>query len=537
MSYVIISMITIIAGWLLWYFALPAITFSSIGFWFYLFVIINIFTACIKFCDVINDFENKVQHIIGNIAVAATCFITGLILILSLIGTPIFQSRTYASLIKIDTVDTSMIPTVENLSEIPLMDTESAKKLGDRTIGSLDNVVSQYEVSDNYTTIIYNNKVYKIAPLEYAGFFKYQNNKYNGVPGYVLVDTQTNEAKYVELEKGFRISDSAYFGNDLMRTFRRQYANLMCNEYSFQIDDEGTPYWVMTVNKPNAIFGAVTPTGVVVMNASDGTSNYYDLSNAPEWIDYIYTGNTVSRLYNHYGDYSNGFWNSLFSQKGVTHVTDDYGYIAKDNDIWIYTGVTSVNHDESNLGFIMMNSRTGECNYIKCDGAEEYSAMSAAEGVVQNYGYKASFPALITVNDEPTYALVLKDDNGLVKQYAFVNVKNYTIVTTADSLKKAHDNYIKLLNGEITENEATTQNTPVYETIQIKDGVSKTINIEKIESYTIHGETYVYLFSDDKAYKLLLSDNENAIFLKPGTSITITIEKQSTNDIINAVMN
>ena len=94
-----------------------------------------------------------------------------------------------------------------------------------------------------------------------------------------------------------------------------------------------------------------------------------------------------------------------------------------DGDVWVYTGVTSVNADESNIGFVLMNLRTGESKYYNIAGAEEYSAMSSAEGQVQNLGYRASFPSLINIKNIPTYIMVLKDNAGLVKMYALVNVE------------------------------------------------------------------------------------------------------------------
>ena len=75
--------------------------------------------------------------------------------------------------------------------------------------------------------------------------------------------------------------------------------------------------------------------------------------------------------------------------------TDGYNYLALEDDVWVYTGITSVSGDRSNVGFILMNQRTMETRYYSCAGAEEYSAMESAEGQVQNLKYQATFPLVI----------------------------------------------------------------------------------------------------------------------------------------------
>lgn len=545
MGTVLCIVISIVFTLLINYLFLPAITFGSVGFWCFIIIVAVIFGLMLMCADYVNDSkgcEFKISMFSFGVAGVALVLMLGG----ALIGSPMFNAGTHANLIKVNEADISYIPTVNDLNKIPLMDTESAKKLGDRTVGSLTDIVSQYEVSDKYTTITYNDKVYKIAPLEYAGFFKYQNNKYDGIPGYVLVDTENNSAEFIKLDKGFKISDSACFGNDLLRTVRKRYASLIIADYNFQIDDEGNPYWVLTVERPQVLLSAKVVVGAIIMDAYTGASEYYDIDDVPEWVDYVITGDKASNYYDMHGNYQNGFWNSIFGQKGVTNTTDDFGYVSKDNDIWIYTGITSVNNDESNLGFIMVNSRTNECNYILCDGAEEYSGMSAAEGVVQNYGYKASFPALISVDGEPTYALVLKDANGLIKQYAFVNVKNYTIVTTATTLDKAYDKYVRALAGEdvydedieLEDVETTEAETPTIEKeeIDFSDATDEIIIVSSIVYHVHDGETYAYVMTEDqKAYKFKLADNENLLFVNANDELSIKF-LSSDNNIYDATL-
>lgn len=413
------------------------------------------------------------------------------------------------------------IPIIEEIENISLMDTNSAQKLGDRTLGSLSKYVSQYEVSEKYYTISYQGKIVKVAPLEYGGMFKAFNNE--TIPGYVLVDPNKNKAEFIEVEGGIKYSPSDYFSQDLFRHVYSAYSNEFFGDYSFQLDETGHPYWVYTILETQTIAGCKVPYGCITVDAVTGAMTKYDeLKEIPEWIELVFTGEMVETLYNRYGSYINGFWN--FSKTGVTATTDDYGYLQINGDIYIYTGITSAGADESNLGFIIVNSRTGECIYYPIAGAEEYSAMSAAEGLVQNYGYEASFPSLVLVNEEPTYVLVLKDSNGLVKKYAMVNYENYSVAVVGDTLESTQKAYEKALVGKTTSSEEVDPEKLTTETVVITD----------IEYIAIEGNTICYVKSEDKCFKQAFSNNEELILLEVGDTVTISYQ-QTESSIIQIV--
>lgn len=403
------------------------------------------------------------------------------------------------------------VPTLRDIKNIPLMDTDSASILGDRVIGSLSDVVSQYHVSDTYTTIYYQGKVVKIAPLQYNGPFKYLSNRSSGIPGYILVNTETNEADFVKMEDGIKYSPSAYFSYDLRRMLRMKYPGKIFHEYSFQIDEEGHPYWAVACRSLRTWYSAYVIEEVILADAVTGETQIYALEELPEWVDYALSGETVMELYDDYGTLRNGFFNSIFSEKGCTITTDDYGYVAMNNDIYVYTGVISTASDSSNLGFLLVNTRTGDFHYYKMDGADEHSAMSAAEGLVQNYGYVASFPALINVNGEATYAMVLKDGSGLVKQYAMVNTKNYTIVAVGNTMNDTLKNY-----------KISMQSAGKGVDIKLDaEYLQETVVITEIHYIVSGSETIVYLKTEDKVYKQNFKDNESLILLNKGDTITV----------------
>lgn len=433
----------------------------------------------------------------------------------SLAGLKVFRAKTYSQMLKVKTYDFAKdIDETEQITDIALMDTASAKIFGNRKIGSLSDVVSQYEVEDAYTQISVDKQPFKVSALKYASFFKWWNNKDKGIPGYVKINPVNSNAEYVELDKGMKYVPSAYFNYNLERHVQLKYPSKIINGYNFEVDDNGKPYYVCpTVTAKVGLFGGVDVNGVIICDPTSGDCDYYRINNIPSWVDNVYNGHLLEKKYNWYGLLSDGFINSIIGQKGCKQTTDDFGYKIIGDDVWIYTGVTSVNGDQSNIGFVMMNQRTSEARYYKVSGAEEHSAMAAAEGEVQEKGYKASFPSLINVAGVPTYIMVLKDDGGLVKMYAMVNVSQYNMVATATSQSEVFSNYKKMLaksgKGENIERDL------------------KTIDIELRDIRFINTDdgTMVYLVSEDgKIFKQAFAENEHLVGLKTGDKLRIEYE-------------
>ncbi len=404
----------------------------------------------------------------------------------------------------------------ERITDLALMDTESARIFGNRKIGSLSEVVSQYEVESNYTQISIQKAPYKVSALKYASFFKWWNNRDKGVPGYVKVNPVNSNAEYVELPQGMKYVPSAYLNYNLMRHVQFKYPTKIISGYNFEIDDEGNPFYVCpTVSARVGLFGGMDVNGVILCNPVDGACSYYKINNIPSWIDNAYDGHLLCDKYNWFGTLSGGFINSIFGQKDCKQVTDDFGYKIIGDDVWIYTGVTSVNGDQSNIGFVMMNQRTSEAKYYKVSGAEEHSAMAAAEGEVQEKGYDAAFPSLINVGGVPTYIMVLKDDGGLVKMYAMVNVEQYNIVATASTQGEVFANYKKLLKtegGSIVPDNGTANSTAI-------------IKVAGIQFINTEDGTVVYIKDENhNVYKQKFADNEQLIKITEGDSIKVTYE-------------
>lgn len=518
---VIALIILVLIEAIYYYFAVPSLSIYKVSFWFWLiFTLVGIFVCTLNFkAATVNLAIQKgeleeITPLSKGIGIAIIACVA-VIIIGGFLSSKIVNASKYAGIIQIEDGDFNEdIPPSENVSDIALMDTDSAVIIGDRAIGSLSDVVSQYEVSENYSTIDYNGRPMKVAPLEYAGFFKYVNNKDDGIPGYVLVDPVKNEATYVELEKPIKYAVSACFKYDLHRHIQSSYPTYDFYGYFFELDNEGNPFYICPVMEPNAgLFGAKSVKGIVICDPCTGDTEYMDVADVPNWVDRVYDGDLACDQYNWYGTLSGGFINSIIGNKGCKITTDDFGYKVMGGDVWVYTGVTSVNGDQSNIGFVMMNSRTGESKYYSIAGAEEHSAMESAEGQVQNLGYEASFPSLINIDGVPTYIMVLKDNAGLVKMYAMVNVEKYNIVATGATQREALNNYRKLMveNGILTNSQTVSDELP-----------NKTITVEEIRYINMDDQTYVYITAKDgSVYKQNFAENETLIFIQENDKITV----------------
>lgn len=524
-----------------YYIYYPAINIQNQEFWFWLLFhsvvisLIFIFVGIVgrsrkeKFTDGVKKnfryFTKENGRVQLTLLVLIPVFCVLVLFFGNLAGTSIFNAKRYSKLLAVEQRDfTEDIPESENVDNIALMDTNSARIFGNRRIGSLSDVVSQYEVEDAYTQINLKDTPMKVANLKYADFFKYLSNRKNGIPGYVMVNPVDSTSQYVKLAKGMKYVPSGYFNDNIYRYVQMHNPTRIFDGCYFEVKDDGSPCYVCPVLHARVgLFGGMDVKGAVLLDPVTGDMQYYDVADIPNWVDRVYDGDLLEDKFNWYGELSNGFWNSVIGQKGCIRATDDYGFKTIEDDVWIYTGVTSVTGDASNVGFVMINQRTSEARYYTISGAEEYSAMSSAEGEVQEKNYKASFPSLINVDGAPTYVMVLTDNGGLVKMYAMVNVEQYNLVVTAESQEEVFAKYRQLLAKEgIADSDAEEETTDTEKKIQ-----SVTFVVADMEYVTIDGETYVYLkASNGEVYKQKFADDESIVKVSVGDEVTVQYEKK-----------
>ncbi|MDD3453500.1 MAG: CvpA family protein [Bacilli bacterium] len=517
----IITLITtLIIGGILYYFFLPALNIHSMGFWIFLVILITIFILTKLTLSM--DINGRISRIAKSnaVLVSAIALVFIMIMLINFVLSPLFNSKSYSKRIIINE-DEDFINDIAQVDfdAIPLLDKESSQKLGDRVMGQMPELVSQFYVSDLYTQINYNNQIVRVTPLEYDGIIKYFTNKKDGVKGYIIVNSVTGVSTLTKLDKGMKYMDSALFSEDLNRKLRFTYPTKIFGEYTFEIDNESNPYWIVPCLKYSGVELKRDVEGVIILDPITGKSDYYKVSDVPTWVDHVYSSDMIIEQVNDWGKYKNGFINSIFGQKNVVKTTTGYNYTVMNDDVYLYTGITSVASDESNIGFILTNMRTKETNYYPVSGAEEYSAMASAEGQVQQMKYTASFPLLINLNNRPTYLISLKDDAGLVKMYAFVDVVDYQKVVVTDAskgIKKASLNYL----DEITD-ENDTSNL-----------IEKDITIANFTTAIIDGNTYYYITdTENKLYIASIKANKNKLpFIKINDVISISY-KQNTEII------
>jgi len=515
--------ITLIVGFIAFYITLPAINIHAFEFYVFfgaLYVFFWIAYMFFEYKEIIlfksgNHIEFK-HNGVAKVVVGIIPCVAVLIVIANIINSPLFNSKSYATRINVGTGKDFATEVAEvDFTKVPLLDRISTSKIGDRVVGEMTDLVSQFYVSDLYSQINYNNKIVRVTPLEYDDMIKFFINRDKGIPFYVVVDSVTGEAELVRMEKGMKYVPSAYFNDNLYRKLRFTYPTLVFGDANFELDNEGKPYFVIPTIKYTSVGLREEIDGVIVFDPVTGESKRYLVGDVPTWIDHVYSANLIIEQFDDYGLYNGGFLNSMFGQKNVVATTEGYNYITIDDDVYLYTGVTSVASDESNLGFILVNMRTKETNYYLIPGAEEFSAMASAEGQVQQMSYKSTFPLLINLNGRATYIVSLKDNAGLVKMYGFVDVQDYQKVSVTDAslgIYKARDNYLKIIGS--------------------KGGSElEEITITSVTNVIIDGNTYYYLVdSNNNKFRVSIKINEEVLpFIKVNDKVKISYSK--TKDI------
>ena len=519
-------LVLILLAGLYYYVKLPAINIHADGFWMFLLVVIA--AVAVFYIGRRRLFRKEdikasgiAKGLIGLFLLVVAVYLAG-----TLLSSPIINAKKYQKLLNVENGDFQTDIKELSFDQIPLLDRDSATLLGNRKMGSMVDMVSQFEVDELYSQINYQDKPVRVSPLRYANVIKWFTNQSEGIPAYIRIDMTTQSTELVMLDEGMKYSTSEYFNRNIHRHLRFRYPTYIFGELSFEIDDNGVPYWVAPVKKFNiGLFGGETVGRVVLCNAITGETEDYAIDEVPEWIDHAYDADLLVQLYDYYGTLKHGFFNSILSQKDCLKTTDGYNYLAIDDDVWVYTGVTSVNEDQSNVGFVLMNQRTMETKFYEVEGATENSAMSSAEGQVQNLHYKATFPLLLNISGEPTYFIALKDDAGLVKKYAMVNVQKYQVVAIGDTVSKCEESYTELMqeNGIETDDSSAAKET-------------KTITgaITKVAQGVVDGDSHFYVMVEgsDEIFDVSVVNFIDIIKYDVGQQVTMEYQEGEKTNVV-----
>ncbi len=518
LSRVLINLgVTLAVGLAYFYVELPAISLKDPDFYVFALLLCGVYCVCAVITSGFQGegVKNYFQFLKKQCAVPFFLAVGLLVIALvgSLAGSVIFRAGAYAQLLHFEVGDFTTDVAEISYDQIPMLDRASAERLGDRKLGELSDMVSQFEVMDDYTQINYQGRPVRIATLMYADAVKWLTNRGDGLPAYLIVDMVDQSVELKRLDKGIKYTTAEHLNRNLSRYLRFHYPTYLFDDPVMEVDESGTPYWICPrLVKTIGLFGGRDIQGAVLVNAVTGESEY--LREVPSWVDNLYNADLIMEQYDYYGLYHKGFLNSIFGQKEVTVTTDGYNYIAMGDDVYVYTGVTSTGGDQSNLGFILTNQRTKETTYYSCAGATEYSARDSAEGELQNLRYTATFPLLLNVGGQPTYFMAMKDDAQLVKKYAMVNVQQYQIVATGDTVAECEKNYLSLLSANgVVRGDAALFGTEVAEG-----------TIADIRSAVQDGNSvyYVQLIGEETYYSITASAQPLAVILSKGDQVTIT---------------
>lgn len=409
-----------------------------------------------------------------------------------------------------------------DISQIPIVDEALARQLAEKKLGERQSLGSQVYIGKPTIQTV-NDKLVWAVPLHHSGFFKWLTNM-DGTPGYIIVSaTNTQDVQFVE---GFKIKyhPNSYFFDDLRRHTRFKTALFDgITDYSFELDNKGQPYWVVTTYKNNAGFALPEATGIITVNASNGDTQKYSIDEVPEWVDRVQPEHFILKQINNKGNYIRGIFN--FSNKDKYKTSSQHIIIYNNGKCYLFTGLTSVGSDESAIGFMMVDMVTKEPKMYQLSGATELAAQRSAEGKVQQYGYNASVPIILNVDAIPSYFMPLKDASGLIKQYAFVSVKDYLLVGVGETVDSAMNNYRKVLstNGAVNKEQIEGLSEVQGKVVRISNSIEN------------NGSVYRIIIDSKPDYIFIIppSISEEISLTRDGDEISIKYHESTGDKIIN----
>lgn len=498
-----------------YYIFLPAINIGSIEMWIFLISVFVLFGALQLLLGYKDYNQGKIRK--KNIKTGSISLGIGVLIVVVIMGgyflnSPIFRAQDYAELITVEDKDFAEDFPENDTSGIPLMDRDTATRLGERQLGGVSELVSQFVPANDYTQINIQDVPYRVTPLEYASFFRWINNRSEGLPGYIRVNMVDGNAEIIDVEDGIKYSDSELFGRNVTRHLRFSYPTAIFDSPSFEVDDDGHPYYVATTYEARFFFNYREPTGVITLDAVTGETERYALDESPQWVDRVYSADLILSQLNDYGQYQDGYWNSVVGQQGVTKTTDGYNYLSINEDVYMYTGVTSVNSDASNIGFYLVNLRTKAAEYFPVVSADEFSAMESAVGSVQQMRYESTFPILINLEGKPYYLSSLKDDSGLVRLYALVDAQDYQTVYTDDDIESV----IAQLYGDLG---IESDDVQVDEIEDEEEVIEFSGQVDQISQAVVSGDTIYYFMMNGEVYKANIHLHDQLPFVEVGTTL------------------
>lgn len=467
------------------------------------FTMLILFLVLAGVLDMMLDRGERTSKSAKNNFLIAGVLLVVIIIIPFFVTSPIFRASSYKDLLgkveeSVFTEDVSPV----SVDKIRIVDKDMAIKLGEKKLGEIPAIGSISKVGE-YSIQSVNGELYWIAPLVHRDIIKWITNL-EGTNGYIMVSASNpQDVRLVETLDGKQLKivyqEEAYFLQDLHRhVYLNGGMKYGMTDFNFEIDDNGKPYWVVTLYEHAIGYGGSNAVGTAIVDAQNGEVKIYSIEDTPKWVDRIQPESFIVDQINNWGLYVKGFLNSVISEEGVLLPSEGTSLVyGKDGKSYWYTGITSAGGDESTVGFMLVDSRTKESKLYMQTGATETAAMTTAEGKVQEKNYKATFPVTYNILGKPTYVLGLKDKADLVKMVAFVSVEDYSIIGMGDTKEDAYRNY-----KEALESKGNDIDFDSSENLQKVEGTVSRINQD--------------VKSGNTTYYITLKDNKELIFT--GTS-------------------
>lgn len=561
---------TVIGGAVAYYFMLPALNLKAMELYYFIAVVVAIFIGMTVITTKAFAKPEYIPYVKKQVTIPVIiALVFALILGVGyLVSAPLFRANDYSEIIVPSEEEfgasesITTITSLEDFSSVPMIDENVALNLANKKLGDLSQWVSQFVIDEAYSTQVnYKGNPYRIFPLKYGDVFKWLKNTRDGFPAYIAVNMYTQEANAVVLENeglsNIKVSTSEYLNKRLDRVLRFEFPTYMFGTPSLEINEDGHPYWVCErIDKTIGLVGGTDVIGVVLVDACDANNIVeYTLDEVKtnpdiQWIDQIYSKDLLIQQYNYHGKYNGGFINGYIGQSGVVSTTDGASYIASGDDVWLYTGVTSVTNDDSIVGFAIINQRTKEAVFQRISGTTEAGAQTSAQGIVSDKGWTATFPLLLNIDGEATYFMALKD-NDVVKSYAMVSVervqdavrseddanpdleaclKAFVAKVKSSTKRELHVTYDAVLPDALGGNSGTGNSG---DSADEKPTELATVSgvITDIRTAVVNGNSVYYFAVDNKPvyYSISASEDDTVVILNKGDTIKISYVPSETS--------
>ena len=316
-------------------------------------------------------------------------------------------------------------------------------------------------------------------------------------------------------------STGHYFGHNLQRYLRANgYMTKGITDYTFELSDDGKPYYVVTLFEKMIGWKGPDATGVVVVDVQSGEINEYSIDDAPGFIDRIQPEVFITNQLNDWGKLVHGWFNGWIKQKDVLTKTSGTSLVYSGGEAYFYSGIQSAGSDRGTTGFVLLNTRTKETKMYRISGIAEDRAGEALENAkgVKEAGYSATSAILYNIGSRPVYFATLKGADGLVKMYGFISLKNEQVLGVGTTVREALRAFETAL---INSNEALSIDSAVSE-----EQVEATVSA--VAQETISGMTYYYLMLEGYPSNEFLGSSDSFRELKwtrPGDSVRLTFPK------------